>query len=109
MGGLVLLALGLPLVVYLSLCFLPAGWPAAAGLGAAGLVAGGAWLVHRSAAPDFDPIDPAFLALVGAGLAVPVQALRAALGPRLPRALYPALVIAAPIALLAILRHLFGA
>lgn len=89
MTGLILLAV--PLTVYVSLCLLPAGRPAAIGIAVAALVAG----IAMRTASDAGVQTLAMLALGGVAVAAFVQGIRAALGPRLPPYAYPAMAVVA--------------
>lgn len=92
MGGLpILLLLGVPLAVYVSLCLLPRGKPAAIGIAVALLAAG---IVLQMTA---DPLPQvlATLAIGGVAVAALVQGVRAAMGDRLPPYAYPAMAVVA--------------
>jgi hypothetical protein len=105
MEGLTVLLIGVPLVVYVSLCLLPMGKPAAIGIAVALLAAG---LVQRVAD---DPLPQTLATLVIGGVAVAalVQGVRAAIGERLPPFAYPAMAVVAFPTSIQLFRQLFGA
>lgn len=100
MGSIVLFAL--PLVIYLSLATLPKGRSAAIGLGVAVVLLAALRLAVPSAQ------GAATIALVGVALAAIAQAVRAALGPKLPPKLYLALLGLPPLVLILILSFSVG-
>lgn len=102
MSGAVLLVLGLPLMVFVSLALLPAGRGAVRGLAVAAVLAA---LVR---ALSDDAVLP-LLAGVGIVLAAVAQGLRAVLGPRLSHPMYLALLPALALAALAAAPLLTGA
>jgi hypothetical protein len=96
-----LLVLGLPLAVFASLALLPPGRQALLGLAVAAVLAAGfRWSSGEAGL--------AFLAGAGVAMAALAQGLRAALGARLSRLMYLALLPAIYMAWLAVLQTGFG-